>query len=128
MQFAVAADVELEEIGQRIDDGHTDAMQSTGNLVGGVVELSARMQHGHDDLGRGDALFAVNVDRNAAAVVGHGDGFIGMNSDHHAITMARQRLVDGVIDHLEHHVVQAAAVVGVADVHSGSFSDGVKTL
>jgi hypothetical protein len=56
----------------------------------------------------------------------HGDRFVGVDGDHDLVAMAGQRLVDGVIDHLEHHVVQAAAVVGVADVHSGPFSDGVE--
>ncbi len=32
----------------------------------------------------------------------------------------RQGLVDGVVHHLEHHVVQAGAIVGIADVHAGS--------
>ena len=40
--------------------------------------------------------------------------------------MARQRLIDGVVDHLVDHVVQARAVVGVADVHARPFADGVQ--
>jgi hypothetical protein len=33
--------------------------------------------------------------------------------------MTGQRLVDRVVHDLEDHVVQAGAVIGVADVHSG---------
>src|SRR3546814_5865119 len=33
-------------------------------------------------------------------------------------------LVDRVVDHLEHHVVQAGAVVDVADVHARTLADG----
>jgi hypothetical protein len=42
--------------------------------------------------------------------------------------MARQRLVDGVIHNLENHVVQAGAVIGITDVHSGTLSDGFEAL
>ena len=86
------------------------------------------MQDGHDDLGCGAALFGMDVGRNAAAVVRNGDGFIGVDGDDDAVAMARQRLVDGVIHNLENHVVKARAVIGVADVHAGSFAHCVKTL
>ena len=36
-------------------------MQAARNLIGILVELTARVQDGHDDLGRGAALFLVNV-------------------------------------------------------------------
>ena len=102
-------------------------MQSAGNLVGVVVEFSARVQHGHDDLGCGAAFFAVDVGRDAAAVVLHRHRFVGVNRHHDAIAVARQGLVDGVIHDLENHVVEARAIVRVADVHPGPFTDGLET-
>ena len=39
-----------------------------------------------------------------------------------------QRFVDGVVDHLIDHVVQARAVVGVADVHPRALAHGVQAL
>jgi hypothetical protein len=42
--------------------------------------------------------------------------------------MTGQRLVDGVIHNLENHVMKAAAVIGIPDVHSGTFTDGVQTF
>jgi hypothetical protein len=42
--------------------------------------------------------------------------------------MTRQCFVNGIIDDFENHVVQAAAVIGVADVHTWSLSHRVKTL
>ena len=42
--------------------------------------------------------------------------------------MAGEGLVDGVVDDLENHVVEPGAVIGVADVHSGPFSDRFETL
>ena len=39
-----------------------------------------------------------------------------------------QRLVDAVVDDLVHHVVQARAVVGVADIHAGALADSLQPL
>ena len=44
------------------------------------------------------------------------------------LAVAGERLVDGVVDDLEHHVVQAGAVIGVADVHAGALADGLEAL
>ena len=38
------------------------------------------------------------------------------------VAMAGQCFVDGVVEHFKHHVVQAAAVLRVADVHAGAFA------
>jgi hypothetical protein len=51
-----------------------------------------------------------------------------MNRYDDAIAIASQRLVDGVIHNLENHVMQARTVIGIPDVHPGSFPHRVKTL
>ena len=42
--------------------------------------------------------------------------------------MAGERLVDRIVRDLEHHVVEARAVVGVADVHAGPLAHRVEAL
>ena len=49
-----------------------------------------------------------------------------MDRHEHLVAVAGQRFVDGVVDDLEHHVVQAGAVVHVADVHAGTLADGLE--
>src|SRR5690606_34703742 len=44
----------------------------------------------------------------------------------YAIAVTGQGLVDGVVRDLEHHVVQARAVVRVADIHAGTLAHRVK--
>jgi hypothetical protein len=77
---------------------------------------------GQRDLGRRALrlVLVVHLDagRDAPAVVGHGHRVVGVDRDHDVVAVARQRLVDRVVDHLEHQVVQAGAVRGVADVHA----------
>ena len=40
--------------------------------------------------------------------------------------MAGQRLVDRVVADLEHHMVEARAIVGVADVHAGALAHRIE--
>src|SRR6266852_6221113 len=71
---------------------------------------------------------AVNVNRNAAAVVAHGDRAVGVEHDLHRGGVAGQRLVDGVVDDLVDHVMQAGTVVGVADIHARPLAHGVEAF
>ena len=127
MFLAVAPDPQQELARQRVDHGDADAVQAARHLVGILVEFSAGMQLGHDDLGRRDA-FAVHVDGNAAAVVAHRDRAVGVEHDLHRGGVAGQRLVDGVVDDLVDHVMQARAVVGVADIHARPLAHGIEAL
>ncbi len=124
---AVAPDRELEHARQRVDDGDADAVQPARHLVGVLVEFSAGMELGHDDLGGRHAL-AVDLGRNAAAVVAHRAGAVRIEGDGDFLGVAGERLVDGVVDDLIDHVVQARAVIGVADIHAGALAHGIEAL
>ena len=126
--LAVAPDPQFQPAGQRVDDGDADAVQTAGNLVGVLVELSARMELGHDDLGGGNAFTLVDVDRNAAAVVAHGHRIVGVENDLDGAGVARERLVDGVVDDFIDHVMQAGTVIGVADIHARPLAHGVEAF
>ena len=105
-------------------------MQAAGHLVAVVVELAARVQLGHHDLGRRalPLVVVLDVGRDAAAVVDHRDRVVGVDHDLDVVAEARERLVDRVVEHLEHHVVQSGAIGRVADVHARTLADGVEPL
>jgi acetyl esterase/lipase len=56
------------------------------------------------------------------------DRAVGVEGDPDEVAMAGQRLVDRIVGDLEHHVVEARAVVGVADIHAGALADRVEAL
>jgi hypothetical protein len=124
--LAVAPDAQLQPVRQRVDHRDAHAVQTAGDLVGVLVELPAGVQLGHDDLGGGDALFLVDstgMPRPLSVTETLPSGWIV------TVTMSawpRQRLVDAVVDHLVDHVVQARAVVGVADIHAGALANGLQ--
>jgi len=70
----------------------------------------------------------VDVHGNAATIVADGNGLIGMDGHPDILAIACQRLVDGVVDHLEDHVMQAGAIVGIADVHTGALANRIQSL
>ena len=127
-KMALTLNYQLEFFRKRVDDRNPDPVQSTGNLVGVVIELAARMQHGHDDLGRGLPLSLVHVDRNTATIVLNTGRAIDVQCHQNAIAMAREGFIDRVVDHLEHHVVEAGAVIGVTDVHARALAYCVQAL
>jgi hypothetical protein len=85
--------------------------------------VQAREHH----LGGRDALL-VHVHGDPAAVVADRHAAVAVERDVDARGVAGLRLVDRVVDDLEGHVVQAGAVVGVADVHARPLADGIQAL
>ena len=124
---AVAADFDVQLLGERVDDGHTDAMETTGDLVAAAAELAAGVQLGEHDLDSGHALVGHHRDGDAAAVVGAGHRPVGMERDRDLGAEPGERLVDGVIEHLPDEVVQTTRARR-ADIHAWTPSNRFETL
>ena len=80
-------------------------MQAARDLVGVLVEFSARVQLSHDDFGCGTVFFRNHPGGNPATVVSDSYGFISMNCDRDLAAVSSQRLVDRVIHRLKHQMV-----------------------
>ena len=114
----VAVDDDLQPLAERVHHRHADAVQPAGHLVGVLVELPARVEHGQRHFDRRLLLRRVHVHRDAAAVVGDGDRVVGVNGHVDGVAVTRQRLVDRVVHHLVDQVMQAV-LTGGPDVHAG---------
>ena len=75
----VALDFELESLRERVDHRDANAVKATGDFVDVVVELPARVQLGHDDLGGGAPFAFMVIDGYAATVVLHRHRIVGVN-------------------------------------------------
>ncbi len=115
-------------VAECIHHRHAHAVQAAGDLVGVRVELAAGVQHGHHHFGGGTALFRMNVHRDAAAVIADTDRAIVENGDHNGVAITGQRLIDRVVNDFKHHVMQASAIIGVADVHAGALAHRFQTF
>ena len=126
VDLVVAPDLELEPLGERVDDRDADAVQTARDLVALVVELAAGVQHRQHDLG-GRLPRLVHVHGNAATVVDDGHRVVDVNGDRDLAAVAGQRLVDRVVHHLPDEVVEADRPRG-ADVHRRALADRFQTL
>ena len=77
------------------------------------------MELRHDDLRRRDAFLGMDPGWESPPIVLDSDRAVGIELDQDPIAMPGERLVDRIVADLEHHVVEARTVVGVADVHAG---------
>ena len=101
-------------------------MQTARGFIGLAVELAAGVEGAEDHLQRGFVgEFRVGVDGDAAAVVAHGQGTVGVQFDLDAVGVARDGLVHRVVDDLGGQVV-IGAFVDAADIHAGAQADGLK--
>jgi hypothetical protein len=134
VHVAFAADFELEPLAHRVDRADADTVETRGDLVAAVVELAAGVEDRHDDLGGADLaaellrLFGVNARRDAATVVLHGDGSVEVDRHVELGAEPREVLVYAVVDDLPNEVVQARAVVHIADVHARPFANCLEPL
>ena len=126
VDLAVTANGQFQLFGEGIYHGNPHTMEAAGHLVGVVVEFTPGMEHGHDHFSGRHAFFFVHVHRNTPPIVLDGHGFIRMN--HHPDFGAEpsQGFVDGVIHHLEDHMVQASAIIRIPDVHARALANGVQ--
>ncbi len=126
--LAVPVHFEHEPPGEGVHDRDADAVQAARDLVAGAAELAPGMQHREHHLGSRLVLVArVTVDRDAPPVVNHPAAAVGEQSDVDAGAVAGHRLVDRVVHHLRHEMVETART-GRADVHAGPLADRVEAL
>ncbi len=102
-------------------------MQATGNLIGVIIKFSARVQNRHDNFRSRLAFLGMDIHRDAATIIGYGNRVIRMQDNINAITVPSQRFIDSVIHHFENHVMKAATVIRVSDVHAGALADRIQT-
>ncbi len=124
-QPTVALDLRDHPRRERVDHRDADAVEAARHLVAALAELRAGVEDRHDHLDRRNALFGMEVDRYAAAVVLDRARAVGEQNDANVVRVARQRFVHGVVDRLVDELVQAA-LGGVPDVHAGALAHGVE--
>src|SRR5207247_1580727 len=125
--LALAPDLDLEPLAERVDDRDADAVEAARHLVHGVLELSARVEDRQDDLRGGLAALLVDIDRDPASVVAHRARAVSVQDDLDVIADTSQRLVHGVVDGLVDEVVETVRA-RVPDVHRGALADGLEAL
>ncbi len=119
----VPAHTDFDVVRQRVNHGHTDTVQTAGEVVVLVGEFAAGMQPGQDQFYAGDFFFRVNVDRHAAAVVFHFHGAVFVHGQGDGFGVSGQGFVDTVVQYFLHQVIGSAGV----GVHARTLAHRIKT-
>ena len=127
MPAAVAVHHHLEPLREGVDHRHADAVQAAGHLVGRLVKLATGVQHRQRQFDAGNLLDGMDIDRNTATVVDHGNDVVFLDGDGDQVAVAGQRLVDRVVHHLVHEMVQPV-LPGGPDVHGRPLPDRLQPL
>jgi len=80
-------------------------MQTTGYLIGIIVELTAGMQDRHNYFGSGTPFFFMNINRNATPIIRDPNTSTHLYNDFDRITMPGQGFIYRIIHHFKYHVV-----------------------
>ncbi len=127
VDLAVAMDLREQHVAQRVHAGYAHTVEAAGDLVAVLVEFATGVKHGHDHFQGGAALLGVDGHGDATTVVLHPDTVVGQDVHIDRIAMPGKGLVDGVVHHLVHQMVQALHA-DVADVHGRAFPYRLKAL
>jgi hypothetical protein len=120
--FTFAPYPHLEVRRQCVHHGNADAVQAAREGVGLIREFSAGVQAGEDELDAGDLLLRMQIHRHAAAVVAHLERPVGVHGDVDVAAVARDRLVDAVVDDFAREMVGPARV----GVHARPATNGIE--
>ena len=116
-----------EPLGERVDDGDTDAVEAARHLVAVAAELPSGVELRQHDRQRRQPLVGDDVHRDARAGVAHRHRVVRMNRHVDEVVTTGERLVDGVVDHLVDEVMEASRARR-ADVHAGSQADRLEAF
>ena len=114
--------------GQKIDHRNANTVEAARHLVHAFVEFAACVQRRHDQFRCGTARLGMLVHRDSTAVVADLRPAIREQADRNFRAVSGQGFVDGVVDNLVDQVMQAGAIVRVADIHAWQFANRLAVL
>ena len=102
-------------------------MQAARYLVGFVVELTARVKLGHDNLESAHALFGMQICGDSASIVNDFDNVVRLYDNRDVVAVTHEGLIDCIVDDFVHQVMQADGIRGT-DIHARPFPDMFDTV
>jgi hypothetical protein len=102
-------------------------VQAARIFVGALSELSAGMQIGEHQLDCRHFPFGMNIYRNSAAVITHGQRSIYMDDYFYFCAKPSEMFVDRIVEHLENQMVQTP-FIRVPNEHSRSLSNCLESF
>ena len=127
IQSPIALHLYAHPLRERVHHRDADAVQTAGNLVAAAAEFATGVQSREYGLQRGLFGLRMDVHRDAAAVIGHGDFVLRQKLHGDVPGVAGHRLVYRIVGDLPDQVMQAIGSGG-ADIHARALADRVQAL
>ena len=102
-------------------------METAGYLISAAAKLSAGMKHRVYNLQCRLSGFVIHPDRDAASVILHRDGIVRIDRYFNIFTISGKSLINCIIYNLIYQMMKSSRRC-TSNVHSGSFSDCLKSL
>ncbi len=125
--FPFLADFYDHPRGERVHDGGSHAVQSSGNLVGGIAEFAACVQDGVDNPHSRYFFGRMDVGRHAASVVRDGDSAVLPHDKLDSAAVACKMLVNTIIQYFPDQVMEPPCA-GASYVHAGTLAHSLQPL
>ena len=110
-----------------VDHGGADAVETAGDLVAFAAEFAAGVQSSHDGLKCRYFRLLMDVDWDAAAVVGDTHFVLRQKRYLDIVRKPSHRFVTRVVEYLPNEVMEAVGA-GRADIHAGAATHRFKPL
>ncbi len=127
IHFAVAIYLHLEPLGKRVHALRAHTVQTAGILISSLSEFAAGVEIRQNQLHRRDLELGMYIYRDTASIIFDRNRAVHMDRDYDLLAEAGQMLVDRVIQHLKHTMMQTV-FIRVANVHSGALANSLQTL
>jgi len=112
---------------ERVYATDADAMQTAGNFISILIELTSCMEDGHDHFQGALFLLGVDTGGDPPAVVIYAYGVIFENSDDNIFAIPCEGFIDRVIHDFVDQVVETF-YTDVPDVHGGALANSFQSL
>ena len=83
--------------GEGVYDGSSNTVQAAGYFIASAAEFTACVKNSEDCFHSGTTGIGLDIDRNAASVIGYGDAVVLFDCDFDFCRKTSQRFIDGII-------------------------------
>ena len=127
VDIATTGHLNLKPLGHGVHALRAHAVGAAGEFVTALAVFAAGVQGGEHHLDAGNAVFGMNVDGDAAAIIANGDRAVHVDGNVDLVAMAGEMLVDGVVQDLGNAVMERP-FIRAADIHAGLFTHGFQAF
>ena len=125
--FTLTMDFSLQIVRKSVYAGYTDTMETSGNLIAVLAELTSGMKDCQHDLESRTVFLLMHSCRNTTTVILYRDGVILIDKHFNVRTVACESLINTIVHNLIYKMVETS-FADITDIHRRSLSHRLKAF